>query len=81
MSDFKFTWQVSDGYAGGARPQHASISLDDFEDDMTDADILERLEQIVQDDFEQKASASWSDREQERLLKWVKDGLAGHDEE
>lgn len=77
----EFTWQVSDGYAGSARPQYVSISLDDFEDDMTDDDILERLEQIVQDDFEQKASASWSNREQERLLKWVKDGLAGHGED
>jgi hypothetical protein len=81
MSDFEFTWQISDGYSGGARPQFVDISLDDFQDDMTDADILECLEQIVQDDFEQKASASWSDREQERFLKWVKDGLAGRDEE
>lgn len=72
MSSFSFTWEVSDGYCGGARPQRVTISDHDIEDDMDEKELLALLEGIVQDDFENVAHPTWKDSEEQKFLEWAK---------
>lgn len=53
---FKARYQVQDGYAGGARPQHFIIGADDLNDDMTDEQLMEFYESSVQDHYNEKVS-------------------------
>lgn len=54
VSKFQATYGISDGYAGGDRPHHFSISSDEIEDDMTDEDLKTLYTDYVQDDFNDK---------------------------
>lgn len=50
---FQARYQVHDGYAGGARPKHFTISADDLEDDMTEEQLVEFYESSVQDHYDE----------------------------
>jgi hypothetical protein len=64
-------WQTEDGYCGGSRPQYVTIDSSEIESHMSD-DALERLlEDIVQDDFEQRVSFCINNRE--HVLKWMRE--------
>lgn len=53
----KLTYQIDDGYRGGARPQTTTIDTDDFEG-MSEAEIDNALCEILQEDMLQRVS--WS---------------------
>jgi len=44
-------WEIEDGYVGKARPQTTKIPLEEFEEDMSDSDILNLVEEYVEEDF------------------------------
>ena len=49
MSDtFKVRWQASDGYVGGSRPQSFTVSDDDLDDDMTDKELRELFDDLLE---------------------------------
>jgi len=70
MSTIKVRWQASDGYAGGARPQTFTLDLDEMAENCeTEDEALYYLEREVQDDFENKVSASITNQD-EVLAAW-----------
>lgn len=81
MTDkFKVKYQVADGYAGGARPQSFTVGTGWIEDDMTDQDLANALDELIQEDFEQRIS--WSGINYDDVLEWAKskrDEMAGDD--
>ena len=54
MKKVKVTWEIDDGYAGGARPQHTNLDEDDFYGCEIEEDFMEVIEEAVQADYEQK---------------------------
>jgi hypothetical protein len=54
-----FTYQASDGYAGGSRPLHCKIPDQDILDCDSFEDAMEMIEEYIQEDFLQKVSASY----------------------
>lgn len=74
MSDsFLITYQVDDGYAGGARPQYFNIELDDIEKDMDDNDLEKFFYEKINENFQENISTSSSDKD--RFIKWAKDKI------
>lgn len=57
----KITYQVSDGYVSGARPQCMEIDTEDFEGCPDDDDIHDRLDEIVYEHMLQRVSADVDD--------------------
>jgi len=53
----KITWEVEDGYVGGARPHHSEIPDEDFEG-MTEEEKEKYIQEWIQDDFSN--SIFWS---------------------
>lgn len=49
----KVTWQVDDHYAGGSRPQHTYIDVDEFDGCETKEEFMEVVSNAVQDDYDQ----------------------------
>jgi hypothetical protein len=50
------TWEIEDGYCGGARPQSSDLSFEDFEEDMSYEEITDRVWELVEEDFKQSIS-------------------------
>ena len=46
-------WEVDDGYAGGQRPHEFEIDFSEFDDCETEEEVQNRLEEIIQEEFEQ----------------------------
>ncbi len=67
-NEIEITYGVEDGYAGGARPHHVSIPLDDLTDCETEADLEERIEQYVSDHFRENIGPYWRREQIEGLL-------------
>ena len=75
-------WQAEDGYCGGSRPQYVTIYESDIEDDMTDDDLERLLDDVVQDDFNQKVSYCIKNREQVlKQMREYRDSLKNEGEE
>lgn len=70
MKTFQVNWESEDGYVTGARPQYCSIGEDDIKDDMTDEEIEQVLEDIVQQDFDEKVSFHVKNRG--KFISWAK---------
>jgi hypothetical protein len=49
----RIRWEVDDGYAG-SRPQHAYVTLDDFEHCETEQDVMDEINAILQSEFESR---------------------------
>ena len=62
------TWEVADGYAGGARPQRTPIDLEDLLAEDTEELVRELIAEIVQDDFAQRIMPEWSSEEEDRVV-------------
>ena len=58
MAKIKVRWEVADGYAGKSRPQYTTINTEDFDDweEMSEGEKKGHIEEMVQEDFEQKIS-------------------------
>lgn len=50
------TWQVEDGYAGAARPQHTDIPDEELEACETEQEREDLINGYIQDDFDQNIS-------------------------
>ena len=50
----KVSWQVSDGYVGGARPHYSEVDLVEFQHCATEQEVRDVLDEVIRDDFEQK---------------------------
>ena len=66
MEKIKVRWEVEDGYVGKSRPQTTIIDIEQLMDieeweAMTEDKKREFIEEIVQEDFEQKISFGISD--------------------
>lgn len=72
MSDtFDFSWQASDGYVGGSRPQRTRIRMEELEDLDSEDEVREYVEGAVHDDFEMKVVPEWEEHEMELVIqKW-----------
>jgi len=53
-------WEVEDGYVGKSRPQSFEVDLDEFEDDMTHDEIVERVCEATDEDMANKVSYCFS---------------------
>lgn len=72
MSDkFEVTWEAEDGYCGGSRPHHLTISPDDFDVDDDENALRKMFWDQIQVDFEQKVNP-FSDQEAE-FIAWAKE--------
>ena len=82
MSDkFTLTWETSDGYVGGSRPQRFRVNADDIEDDMTDKALENLAEEMAYEDFMQKVTSYVSDREKAAFVEWAKGVIANRAKE
>ena len=54
MSDIEIEWEASDGYVGGKRPQHLTVSIDEFENCSTQTEVESLLDEIIHEDFREK---------------------------
>jgi hypothetical protein len=81
MSNEKFqgVYQASDGYVGKDRPKYFTVSADDLEEDMTDAQLYDLYEEAAYEDFLQNVSCDTS-RCDEFVL-WAKAAIAKRDSE
>ena len=52
----KFSWEIDDGYVGQRAPQYTEIDDDDLAECETEEERQELINEIVQEDFEQKVS-------------------------
>ncbi len=70
MSDaFEVTWEVDDGYAGGARPQR--FEIDESELEAWDADdVGELFDQMLYDEFRNNIHFWSGDRE--AFIEWAR---------
>jgi hypothetical protein len=71
---FEVTYEVADGYVGGARPLHFWINEDDLEEDMTDKAISDLFYEMLEEDFRKRVSADSPDLE--RFTAWAKEVIA-----
>lgn len=67
-------WQADDGYVGN-RKHCCSIDPAEFDADMTDDEIADLIRQIVEDDFQQRVSCSYSDDELNAAVQRVRAAL------
>ena len=73
MSQIKIRWQVEDGYAGGARPQHATITDDDLSDCDSELEVRELVGGAVESDFENKVAFGWAKVDEDKAVEmWRK---------
>ena len=50
------TWEVEDGYCGGSRPHKTKIDNEELEDCETEEERNQVIDEIIQNDFEQRIS-------------------------
>ncbi|MBD3351724.1 MAG: hypothetical protein GF364_09590 [Candidatus Lokiarchaeota archaeon] len=50
----KVRWEVNDGYIGKSRPQYTIIDDDDLDECETEEDREKLIEDMIQEDFEQR---------------------------
>lgn len=55
----EINWSVSDGYAGGARPQRLKVSDDELLECDSEASAFDLIEGAIQEDFGQKVSPAY----------------------
>lgn len=70
----EIVYEVNDGYAGGARPQHLNLETDDFID-LTPAQVETTLCEILDEDMSRRVS--WSVRGYDVLLATLRKIAAG----
>lgn len=71
--EFDGTYEVEDGYAGGHRPQHFTVSADDLPDDASDDELQQVYYQAASDDFEQRISFCVDSAED--FIAWAREQL------
>lgn len=69
---FCATYEIEDGYAGGARPQRFAVRPDDIEEDMSEGDLRDLLIEMAEEDMRQKTNVAISDRDFESFLEWAR---------
>jgi hypothetical protein len=58
------TWEVDDGYAGKARPQHTEVDVDEEEwEEMMEQERKEYIEAQIEEEFRSKISFIIKDTE------------------
>lgn len=74
--DFRARYQVSDGYAGGARPQFFTIRSGDVPvcPITTDKELREAFFEMVTEDMQQKISAI--NENADEFVKWARSQIA-----
>jgi hypothetical protein len=63
-------YEVEDGYVGSSRPQSFTIKDDWIEDYMNDDDLEFELSEMIQEDFQQRIS--WTYLNKEEVVEWAK---------
>lgn len=53
MEKITIRWEVDDGYVGKSRPHSTSCSLEEFEGCETEQDVLERILELAEEDFQE----------------------------
>ena len=71
---FQGTFEINDGYAGGRRPQHFSVSVHDLHDDMTDEDLRRFYEEEAEEHFRQNFGISVS--RSDEFVAWAREKLS-----
>ena len=75
--EFRITYGVDDGYAGGDRPQHTSISANDFEADCSEQSLKdlfwEEIERHMRENLhafcnQESAFIAWAKEQQKKQL-------------
>jgi hypothetical protein len=79
--EIEITYSVEDGYAGGSRPHHVSIPLDELTDCETEADIEERIDQCVNDHFRETIGPYWRREQMEAVVERVQAAREAEDAE
>lgn len=71
---FNVTYEIDDGYVGGHRPQHFPIYASDLEDDMSDKDLSNLFNELMEDDMASRVSA-YSKMEDD-FIAWAKEQIS-----
>lgn len=81
MSNDQFhgTFDIADGYAGGRRPQHFVVSVQDLHDDMTDDDLRQFYEDEAEAHFRQNFGISVS--RSDEFVAWARAKLNAAEEQ
>lgn len=78
MDTVQITWEVSDGYISGSRPQRTDIDVRDIDVYLSREDVKELIECWVQTDFEESVYPSISEKNMERAVDQIMEILAQH---
>jgi len=63
-------WEIEDGYVTGKRTQSVRLDDDEFEDYETTEEAMEFIEEVVQEEFNQRVG--WSLNNPEKIKEKVK---------
>lgn len=67
----QLTWEISDGYVGGKRPQKALLHISELEYCHDENDVRNLVSQTIQDAFENRIGPDWEPSETEKAIeKW-----------
>lgn len=75
----KFSYEIEDGYMGGARPQHMSVYAIDFDGCETDEQIIERAHELSYEHARQNLEVSL--RSESEVVRKVRDALLQAEQE
>lgn len=67
---FNVKWEVDDGYVGGSSPQSFDLHCFDIDADDEDTDLEEAFDDLLQEEFNQRARPVASNREE--ALEWMR---------
>ena len=68
MTDtIKIEWECQDGYAGGSRPHVVKIDVADLVHCITQAEIEDYIDEVVEEDFKQRCSPYWDTEQADGL--------------
>ena len=76
MDTVQITWEVSDGYVSGSRPQRTDIDVRDIDVYLSREDVKELIEYWVQRDFDESVYPAISEKYMERAVNEIMEALA-----
>lgn len=71
---FNGKYEVYDGYAGGARPQHFSVLADEIQDDMSDEDLQSFFFELAEEAMRSTVEVCKTNHDE--FIEWAREVLA-----
>ena len=74
MEKFKCDYEADDGYCGGSRPQHFSITDGELDEDMDEEQLEQLFDDSMQEAFTQKVTPYAKNKSE--FVEWAKGVIA-----